>query len=80
MTTETTSLTAVTKHPQDKQRGALKTKRDEIDPDDRLPKPNWIRVKAALPLGRFRETKDIVRANKLVTVCEEASCPNIGEC
>ena len=64
----------------DKQRGALKTKRDEIDPAQRLPKPGWIRVKAALPLARFREIKDIVRANQLVTVCEEASCPNIGEC
>ena len=85
MTTETTPWTAATthsqdKHPQDKQRGSLKTKRDEIDPAERLPKPNWIRVKVALPLGRFSEIKDIVRANKLVTVCEEASCPNIGEC
>jgi lipoic acid synthetase len=45
-----------------------------------LPKPDWIRVKVALPSGRFGEIKDTVRANKLVTVCEEASCPNIGEC
>ena len=63
-----------------KQRGSLKTKRVEIDPAERLPKPDWIRVKAASPSGRFHETKDIVRANNLVTVCEEASCPNIGEC
>ena len=42
MTTETTPLTAATKHPQDKQRGALKTKRDEIDTAERLPKPDWI--------------------------------------
>ena len=63
-----------------KQRGSLKTKRDEIDPAEKLPKPNWIRVTAASASGRFRETKDIVRTNKLVTVCEEASCPNIGEC
>ena len=63
-----------------KQRGSLKTKRDEIDPAERLIKPNWIRVKAASLSGRFRETKDIVRTNKLVTVCEEAACPNIGEC
>ena len=80
MTTETTSLTAVTKHPQDKQRGALKTKRDEIDPAERLPKPDWIRIKLAPSAGRFCEIKDIVRVNQLVTVCEEASCPNIGEC
>jgi lipoic acid synthetase len=45
-----------------------------------LKKPEWIRVKAASPNSRFYEIKDILRANKLVTVCEEASCPNIGEC
>lgn len=42
-------------------------------------KPDWIRVKApGSPI--YRETKDIVRENGLVTVCEEAGCPNIGEC
>ncbi|QLP99637.1 MAG: lipoyl synthase [Burkholderiaceae bacterium] len=45
-----------------------------------LRKPEWIRVKAGSPTTRFYEIKDILRANKLVTVCEEASCPNIGEC
>ena len=45
-----------------------------------LKKPDWIRVKAASTGSRFYEIKDILRANKLVTVCEEASCPNIGEC
>jgi len=82
MTTETMILlhASATTHPPDKQRGALKTKRDEIDLAERLPKPTWIRVKAASPSGRFGDIKDIVRANKLVTVCEEASCPNIGEC
>lgn len=64
----------------DQQRASLKTKRELADPDDRLPKPDWIRVKAAIPTGRFRETKDIVRDHQLVTVCEEACCPNIGEC
>jgi lipoic acid synthetase len=64
----------------DQQRGSLKTKRDATDPEERLPKPDWIRVKAAIPTGRFREIKDIVRTHQLVTVCEEASCPNIGEC
>jgi lipoic acid synthetase len=68
-------------HPAaDKQRGPLKTKRDESDPHHRLPKPPWIRVRAALPSGRFGEIKEIVRTNQLVTVCAEASCPNIGEC
>ena len=45
-----------------------------------LKKPDWIRVRASSPNSRFGEIKDILRANKLVTVCEEASCPNIGEC
>lgn len=42
-------------------------------------KPDWLRVKA--PVSReYAETREIVRANKLHTVCEEAACPNIGEC
>ncbi len=42
-------------------------------------KPDWIRVKAPTsPV--WAETNEIVRSNKLVTVCEEAGCPNIGEC
>ena len=45
-----------------------------------LKKPEWIRVKAGSPSTRFYEIKDILRKNNLVTVCEEASCPNIGEC
>ena len=66
----------------EKQKGAAKTIRIPIKivPAERLPKPDWIRVRAALPSSRFNEIKDILRANQLVTVCEEASCPNIGEC
>jgi lipoic acid synthetase len=66
----------------EKQKGASKTARIPIKiiPAERLPKPDWIRVKAGSPTTRFYEIKDILRANKLVTVCEEASCPNIGEC
>ncbi|MBB3065914.1 lipoyl synthase [Limibacillus halophilus] len=42
-------------------------------------KPDWIRVKA--PVSKeYHETRKIVRENKLTTVCEEAACPNIGEC
>jgi len=42
-------------------------------------KPEWIRVKAPThPI--YHETRDLMRNNKLVTVCEEAACPNIGEC
>ncbi|MGF1543617.1 MAG: lipoyl synthase [Parvularculaceae bacterium] len=42
-------------------------------------KPSWIRVKAPVSKG-YAETREIVRARGLHTVCEEASCPNIGEC
>jgi len=44
-----------------------------------LKKPDWIRVKAPVSKG-YLETKGIVRAHGLHTVCEEAGCPNIGEC
>lgn len=42
-------------------------------------KPTWIRVKVP-GAGQWDETRAIVKSNRLVTVCEEASCPNIGEC
>src|SRR6202790_1067920 len=44
-----------------------------------LRKPDWIRVKAPVSAG-YVETQSIVRENGLHTVCEEAGCPNIGEC
>jgi lipoic acid synthetase len=44
-----------------------------------LRKPEWIRVKAPISEG-YRKTRDILRENRLVTVCEEAGCPNVGEC
>lgn len=44
-----------------------------------LRKPDWIRVKAPVSKG-YQETRELVRSHKLVTVCEEAGCPNIGEC
>src|SRR6201982_222787 len=43
------------------------------------PKPDWIRVRAPNTRG-YADTRRIVRENGLVTVCEEAGCPNIGEC
>ena len=52
----------------------------KVVPGEILKKPSWIRVRAGSPTTRFYEIKDILRKNKLVTVCEEASCPNIGEC
>lgn len=45
-----------------------------------LKKPSWIRVKTAPANSQFNHIKSILRENKMVTVCEEASCPNIGEC
>ncbi len=47
---------------------------------EKLAKPEWIRVRAASPGSRFHDIKKILRDNNLHTVCEEASCPNIGEC
>src|SRR2546423_8759379 len=61
-----------------KEKGARKTIR--IVPSTPLPKPAWIRVRAPSPDSRFQEIKQILRTQKLHTVCEEASCPNIGEC
>jgi lipoic acid synthetase len=65
----------------DKQKGSAKTARIPIKivPAERLQKPSWIRVRLS-DGKRFQEVKDILRAQKLHTVCEEASCPNIGEC
>ncbi|MBP80098.1 MAG: lipoyl synthase [Deltaproteobacteria bacterium] len=48
--------------------------------DNRQPeKPSWIRVKAPVSEG-YKKTRDLMRENRLVTVCEEAGCPNVGEC
>jgi lipoyl synthase len=66
-----------------KQKGQLKTALIPIKvvpPDQVLRKPEWIRVKAPQASSRFNEIKAILREYKLHTVCEEASCPNIGEC
>ncbi len=65
-----------------KQKSQAKTARIPIKivPAEVLKKPDWIRVKAGSPSTRFYEIKQILREHKLHTVCEEASCPNIGEC
>ncbi|MGI9305932.1 MAG: lipoyl synthase, partial [Gammaproteobacteria bacterium] len=63
-----------------KQRGENKTRRIPIFAEEpRLKKPPWIRAKAPHN-KRFSEIKSILRKNNLHSVCEEASCPNIGEC
>jgi len=69
-------------NPLAKQKAAAKLSRIpvKVEQTEVLKKPDWIRVKAASAGTRFYEIKDILRQNKLVTVCEEASCPNIGEC
>ncbi len=65
-----------------KEKGQAKTARIPIKivPREALKKPDWIRVKAASQNSRFSEIKQILREQNLHTVCEEASCPNIGEC
>jgi lipoic acid synthetase len=68
--------------PTVKQKSEAKTSRIPIKvvAAETLKKPDWIRVKAGSPTTRFYEIKQILREHKLHTVCEEASCPNIGEC
>jgi lipoic acid synthetase len=65
-----------------KQKAQAKTSRIPIKvvAAEPLRKPDWIRVRAGSPTTRFYEIKQILREHKLHTVCEEASCPNIGEC
>jgi lipoic acid synthetase len=65
-----------------KQKARAKTARIPIrvEPGPALKKPDWIRVRAGSPTTRFYEIKAILREHRLHTVCEEASCPNIGEC
>ena len=65
-----------------KEKGQAKTARIPIKIVAKAPlaKPAWIRVKAAGATSRYSEIKHILRGQNLHTVCEEASCPNIGEC
>jgi lipoic acid synthetase len=65
-----------------KQTGASKTARNPIKIvplQERLRKPEWIRVKSGSGQG-YHDVKRMLREHNLHTVCEEASCPNIGEC
>jgi lipoic acid synthetase len=75
-------MSDTTYDPSIKQKAEAKTSRIPIKivPAEVLKKPDWIRVKAGSPTTRFYEIKQILREHKLHTVCEEASCPNIGEC
>ena len=70
-------------NPLAKQKAAAKLSRIPVKVEhtgEVLKKPDWIRVRAGSPTTRFYEIKNILREHKLHTVCEEASCPNIGEC
>ena len=85
MATENITFEAKTGEAYDasaKQKSQAKTARSPIKivPAELLKKPDGIRVKAGSPSTRFYEIKQILREQKLHTVCEEASCPNIGEC
>ena len=66
---------------ENRQKGAAKTARIPIKivPSEPLRKPRWIRAQAPTS-ARYQEIKQILRSGNLHTVCEEASCPNIGEC
>ncbi len=69
--------------PSAKQKAAAKTSRIPIKvvrAEQALRKPSWIRVRAPAMNSRFTQIKSILREHNLYTVCEEASCPNIGEC
>lgn len=65
-----------------KQKGALKTSRIpiRIQPSGKLSKPHWIRVRAGSYGSHFYDVQKLIEAYKLVTVCDEADCPNRGEC
>ncbi|MCD6040211.1 MAG: lipA [Gammaproteobacteria bacterium] len=70
------------KNPNIKQRGAEKLARIpvKVEPTTSpLRKPNWIRTRLA-PSDSVSRLKEVLRKNNLVTVCEEASCPNLNEC
>jgi lipoic acid synthetase len=67
----------------EKQKGQAKTARIPIKivpAEQVLKKPEWIRVKAGSSATKFADVKAILRDHALHTVCEEATCPNIGEC
>ncbi|MGB5833011.1 MAG: lipoyl synthase [Thiohalocapsa sp.] len=80
---ETNSLNAPSRRtPDTHQRGGDKVSRIpvKVEPTERMPrKPTWIRAKAPTGPGVAR-IKRLLRKSELVTVCEEAQCPNLGEC
>ena len=77
-----TAQTVENYNPLAKQKAAAKLSRIPVKVESApvLKKPDWIRVKAGSNNTRFYEIKQILRESNLHSVCEEASCPNIGEC
>ncbi len=80
-------VTPVAPDPAAKKKGEAKTAPvfkkfaiKAVPAGEALRKPEWIRVKAGSPATRYYEIKNILREHRLHTVCEEATCPNIGEC
>ncbi|MGN0918609.1 MAG: lipoyl synthase [Oxalobacter sp.] len=71
---------AVTLYP--KQKGAEKTGCLAVpdDADGKLPKPPWLRVRAGSQISRFYQVRNLLDGSGLITVCDEATCPNKGEC
>ncbi len=67
-------------HP--RQKGAEKTARIPVPVEsaEKLPKPPWLKVRAGAFASHFSQVKDLLKAHRLVTVCDEATCPNKGEC
>jgi lipoic acid synthetase len=58
----------------------MRRERTTVDNTQTIQKPDWIKVRVPMNSQTVNETKEIVRGNKLHTVCEEAACPNLGEC
>lgn len=74
-------MTSTIQDPSIKKKGYDKLSRIpvKLESSEPLRKPDWIRIK--LPMGnKINELKSLLRTNRMVTVCEEASCPNLSEC
>ena len=58
----------------------MRRQRTNTDNTQTIKKPDWIKVKVSMNSEVYNQTQEVVRENKLHTVCEEAACPNISEC
>ncbi|MBR6000556.1 MAG: lipoyl synthase [Oxalobacter sp.] len=80
MTDETLSEKKIILHP--RQKGAEKTAPIPIPVESSatLPKPPWLKVRASQHASHFNQVKDLLANSQLITVCDEATCPNKGDC